>query len=94
MFAASRNGVARTVSRFPFPGHSIPSFHSSARSLVKIGDKIPSIELQEGSPGNKVNIANELVGRGIIIGMCIQIFCIMVRSGYWRSDFASAHLLK
>lgn len=36
---------------------------------VKVGDSIPSIELWEDSPGNKINIAEELKsGKGLIIG--------------------------
>jgi hypothetical protein len=47
------------------------SFHSSARALIKVGDKIPNIDvLVENSPGNKVNLAEELTnGKGLIIGI-------------------------
>lgn len=45
-------------------------FHSSAPALVKVGDSIPNVELVEGSPGNKVNISEELKGgRGIVLGV-------------------------
>jgi 2-Cys peroxiredoxin 5 len=44
-------------------------FHASAPAFVKVGDKIPSVDLVEGSPGNKVNLAKELTGNGVIIGM-------------------------
>ncbi|KAH7118861.1 AhpC/TSA family protein [Dendryphion nanum] len=44
-------------------------FHSSAARFVKVGDKIPDVDLAEGSPGNKVNIAKELKGKGLIIGV-------------------------
>jgi peroxiredoxin 5 len=38
--------------------------------MVKIGDSVPSVDLMEGSPGNKVNLANELAsGNGLIIGV-------------------------
>ena len=37
--------------------------------MVKVGDSIPSVELVEGTPGNKVNLANELKGKGLIIGV-------------------------
>jgi 2-Cys peroxiredoxin 5 len=37
--------------------------------FVKVGDKIPDVELMEGSPGNKVSIAKELKGKGLIIGV-------------------------
>jgi len=36
--------------------------------MVKSGDSIPDIELQEGNPGNKVNLSKEL-GTGLIIGV-------------------------
>lgn len=45
------------------------SFQSSARFNVKVGDAIPNIELVETSPGNKVNIAKELSGKGVIVGV-------------------------
>lgn len=44
-------------------------FHASAPAWVKVGDKLPDVDLVEGSPGNKVNLAKELTGKGIIIGM-------------------------
>lgn len=38
--------------------------------MVKAGDTIPSVELVEGAPDKKVNIANELAtGKGIIVGV-------------------------
>jgi 2-Cys peroxiredoxin 5 len=43
-------------------------FHASAPAFVRVGDKIPNVELMEGSPGNKVDIAAELKGDGLIIG--------------------------
>jgi 2-Cys peroxiredoxin 5 len=44
-------------------------FHASSPACVQIGDKIPDVELHEGSPGNKVKIADELKsGKGLIIG--------------------------
>ena len=44
-------------------------FHASAPALVKVGDKLPDVDLVEGSPGNKVNLAKELTGKGVIIGV-------------------------
>ena len=46
-------------------------FHASARAFVKVGDAIPSVELMEGSPGNKVNIADALkdAKKAVIIGV-------------------------
>ncbi|PSS21938.1 hypothetical protein M430DRAFT_40744 [Amorphotheca resinae ATCC 22711] len=38
--------------------------------MVQVGDAIPSIELVEGNPGGKVNLATELAsGPGLIIGV-------------------------
>ena len=38
--------------------------------MVKVGDSIPSVELTEGNPGGKVNLASELAsGPGLIIGV-------------------------
>lgn len=44
-------------------------FHTTTAKMVKVGDPIPSVELVEGTPGNKVNLANELKGKGLIIGV-------------------------
>lgn len=43
-------------------------FHASAPAFVKVGDKLPDVHLVEGSPGNRVNLANELTGKGVIVG--------------------------
>lgn len=45
------------------------SFHASVPAFVKAGDAIPDVELHESSPGNKVSIAKELKGKGLIIGV-------------------------
>ena len=37
--------------------------------MVKAGDKIPNVDLDEGSPGTKVNLSKELTGKGVIIGV-------------------------
>ncbi|KAL9070694.1 MAG: hypothetical protein Q9157_005730 [Trypethelium eluteriae] len=44
-------------------------FHCSSRLAVNVGDRIPDVELMENSPGNKVNVAKELKGKGLIIGV-------------------------
>lgn len=57
-----RAGV--TVQRLPF--------HSSTSASVQVGDGIPDMDvLAENSPGNKVNLAEELKGKGkgLIIGV-------------------------
>ncbi|KAJ4375002.1 hypothetical protein N0V83_002081 [Neocucurbitaria cava] len=61
MFAATRPlPLMRTVA-----GRRL--FHASAPAFVKVGDKLPDVDLVEGSPGNKVNLAKELTGKGVII---------------------------
>ncbi|KAK4691955.1 peroxiredoxin 5, partial [Lecanoromycetidae sp. Uapishka_2] len=37
--------------------------------MVKVGDSIPSVELVESNPGDKVNLAKVLTGKGLIIGV-------------------------
>ncbi|KAJ4387939.1 hypothetical protein N0V93_008542 [Gnomoniopsis smithogilvyi] len=45
-------------------------FHSTRPAFVKVGDSIPHLELTEGSPANKVNLAQELSSAdGLIIGV-------------------------
>ena len=62
MFAARQLPLARSIA-----GRRL--FHASAPAFVKVGDKLPNVELMENSPGNKVNIAEELKsGKGLIIG--------------------------
>ena len=49
---------------------SARSFHFTPRLGVKVGDGLPDVELMEGSPGTKVNLAKELSsGRGVIVGV-------------------------
>jgi 2-Cys peroxiredoxin 5 len=47
------------------------SFHTTPRAFVKVGDAIPDLNvLVEGSPGNKINMADELsIGKSLIIGV-------------------------
>ena len=47
------------------------SFHTSPRAFVKAGDAIPDLNvLVEGSPGNKINMAEEVNGgKALIIGV-------------------------
>lgn len=44
-------------------------FHATRPAFVKVGDAIPNVELVENSPGNKVNLAKELKGKGVIVGV-------------------------
>lgn len=48
---------------------SARGFHSSPRALVKVGDAIPDVELVENSPGNKVNLREQIKGRALIVGV-------------------------
>ena len=70
MFAARRLASARPVL---FRPQLVSGFHSTAPAFVKVGDKIPDVELMEGSPGNKVSIAKELKGNGLIIGTSFEL---------------------
>ncbi|KAG4435914.1 hypothetical protein IFR05_008608 [Cadophora sp. M221] len=46
------------------------SFHASARSFIKVGDKLPNLDvLVENSPGNKVNLSEAIKGKALIIGI-------------------------
>lgn len=52
-------------------GHH-PSFRfiTTNHQQVKQGDSVPNVDLFEDSPGNKVNLADELSsGKGLIIGV-------------------------
>ncbi|KAF2088434.1 AhpC/TSA family protein [Saccharata proteae CBS 121410] len=51
------------------PPATTAAFHASSRLFVRAGDALPNVDLVEGSPGNKVNIAKELQGKGLIIGV-------------------------
>ncbi|GFF77223.1 peroxiredoxin-5, mitochondrial [Aspergillus udagawae] len=45
-------------------------FHSTAPAFVQKGDAIPDLDvLVESSPGNKINLAEELKGKGVIVGV-------------------------
>lgn len=59
----------RFVSLTPRAFGAARGFQSTARASVQVGDSIPSIDLVETSPGNKVNIAKELQGKGVIVGV-------------------------
>ncbi|KKA23011.1 AhpC/TSA family protein [Rasamsonia emersonii CBS 393.64] len=64
MFAARRLATA-----IPRAGVQSALFHSTRPAFVKVGDALPDLDvLVEGSPGNKVNLAKELQGKGLIIG--------------------------
>lgn len=59
--ALRRSVLAATRSR---------TFHSSARAFIKVGDKLPNLDvLVENSPGNKVNLSEEIKGKALLIGV-------------------------
>lgn len=65
MFAARR-----LATRVPRVGTQTAFFHKTAPAFVQKGDAIPNLDvLVEDSPGNKVNLANEIKGKGVIIGV-------------------------
>lgn len=60
----------RLASALPRASSQRAWFHSTRPAFVKVGDSIPNLDiLVEGSPGNKVNLAAELSGNGIIVGV-------------------------
>ncbi|RJE27281.1 AhpC TSA family protein [Aspergillus sclerotialis] len=64
MFAARR-----LATRIPAARTQTALFHNTAPAFVQKGDAIPDLEvLTENSPGNKINLAKEIKGKGIIIG--------------------------
>ena len=61
--------VRRFAARIPAARTQTALFHKTAPAFVQKGDAIPELEvLTEDSPGNKINLAKELKGKGIIIG--------------------------
>lgn len=70
MFARQVGSAASTVTKSVVKRNTTARpFHVSALLRVAVGDKIPDVELVESSPGNKVSIAKELQGKGLIIGV-------------------------
>lgn len=64
MFAARR-----LATRVPRTRPQVASFHNTAPAFVQKGDAIPDLDvLVEASPGNRVNLAREIKGKGLIIG--------------------------
>jgi len=62
--------LPRTASSALAPLKPRAAFHASARANVKVGDSLPNLEvLHEYSPATKVNLARELTGKGLIIGV-------------------------
>lgn len=65
MFAARR-----VATNLPRVRAQAALFHNTAPAFVQKGDAIPDLNvLVENSPGNKVNLAKELKGKGVIVGV-------------------------
>ncbi|VVT44188.1 uncharacterized protein SAPINGB_P000333 [Magnusiomyces paraingens] len=46
------------------------AFHASRASFLSVGDAVPSVPVQEGSPGNVVSLADETKkGKYVIVGV-------------------------
>ena len=59
----------RVASSLPRAFSQRALFHKTAPAFVQKGDSIPDLDvLVENSPGNKVNLAKEIKGKGVIIG--------------------------
>ncbi len=78
--AVSQSGL-RPTTRF---------FATTTARMVKVGDKIPDVDLHESSPGDKVNLSKELTGKGLIIGVPAA----FSRSWSWSLSFPSLHLIQ
>ena len=78
--------AARARKRLLQTPQSARGFHASAPAFVVVGDAIPDIQLVEDSPGNKVSIANELKGTGVLIGVPAAFRKVDVQHG--RAVFA------
>lgn len=62
--------VGRCARRLPqlSPTRHRP-FHASRPGWVAVGSPLPDVDLVEHSPGNKVNLFDEIKGKGLIIGV-------------------------
>ena len=50
----------------------VAGFHGTSPALVKAGDALPSVDMTEGAPDKKVNLAKELgkgSGKALVIGV-------------------------
>lgn len=67
----SRGLLLRILPRSTLTSPAVPRrlFSTTSPAFVNRGDAIPDLDLVEGSPGNKVNLAKELKGKGLIIGV-------------------------
>ena len=66
------SALRTSLRRLPLSATARRTFHTTRPSLVKVGDKIPSLDvLVEDSPGNKVNLAEAFSqgNNGYIVGV-------------------------
>ena len=60
--------LARNLARKPRISLStLRPFHSTRANMVQIGDAIPNVPLNEGTPGSKIELSKDLSGKGIIV---------------------------
>lgn len=67
-------------------------FHNTRPAFVKVGDALPDLDvLVEGSPGNKVNLAKELKGKGVIVGTpaAFSMYHTLRKNGVWIGSIGS-----
>ncbi|KAK2628953.1 hypothetical protein QTJ16_002056 [Diplocarpon rosae] len=68
MMASTSKNIFRRLA-LPHP-RLMRGFHASPRSFIKVGDKLPNLDvLVENSPGNKVNLSEAINGKALIIGV-------------------------
>lgn len=77
-------GLLRILPRSTAIAPARRTFTTTRPAFVNVGDRIPDIELVEGSPGNKVNLAKELRGKGLIIGVPAAFSTYFPGLGYIR----------
>lgn len=63
--------MLRTFQRLPLARPAASRGLAFSRpALAKVGDKLPSVDLHDGSPANKVNIATLLAGKkAVVVGL-------------------------
>lgn len=69
LYTLTTRHLTRTLPRTLPSTQTLRYFHPTLATMVKVGDPIPSVELMEASPGDKVDLSKELKGKGLIIGV-------------------------
>uniref|UniRef100_A0A2K6P8U7 thioredoxin-dependent peroxiredoxin n=1 Tax=Rhinopithecus roxellana TaxID=61622 RepID=A0A2K6P8U7_RHIRO len=68
--AAGQSVAATAAARRPSEGEWAFSRAAAATVPIKVGDAIPAVEVFEGEPGNKVNLAELFKGKkGVLFGV-------------------------